>query len=83
MSSYDRLFIGGEWAPPSSAAAIEVRNASTGEVIGSVPEAAEAAEADVDAAVAAARRAFDDPAGWSSWSPTERGGAWVAAHPYR
>jgi aldehyde dehydrogenase (NAD+) len=80
MSSYDRLFIGGEWAPPSSAAAIEVRNASTGEVIGSVPEAA---EADVDAAVAAARRAFDDPAGWSSWSPTERGGAWVAAHPYR
>jgi acyl-CoA reductase-like NAD-dependent aldehyde dehydrogenase len=72
MSSYDRLFIGGEWAPPSSAAAIEVRNASTCEVIGSVPEAA---EADVDAAVAAARRAFDDPAGWSSWSNTERAAA--------
>src|SRR3984957_19104870 len=72
MPSYDRLFIGGEWAQPSSAAAIEVRNASTCEVIGSVPEAA---EADVDAAVAAARRAFDDPAGWTSWSNTERAAA--------
>ena len=80
MSGHDRLFIGGEWVPPSTTSTIQVHNASTGERIGSVPEAA---EADVDAAVAAARRAFDDPAGWSSWSPTERGGAWVAAHPYR
>jgi hypothetical protein len=30
--------IGGGWAPPSSAAAIEVRNASTGERVGAVPE---------------------------------------------
>jgi aldehyde dehydrogenase (NAD+) len=59
-TSHDTLFIGGEWVPPSSASRIEVRNASTGEVIGSVPEAA---EADVDAAAAAARRAFDDPSG--------------------
>ena len=36
-------------------------SASTEENIGSVPEAQ---EADVDAAVAAARRAFDDPDGW-------------------
>ena len=72
MSSYDRLFIGGGWVPPSSTSTIEVHNASTGEHIGSVPEAA---EADVDAAVAAARRAFDDPAGWSSWSNTERAAA--------
>jgi len=68
-TSLDTLFIGGEWVPPSSAGRIEVRNASTGEVIGSVPEAA---EADVDAAVAAARRAFDDPSGWSAWTPTGR-----------
>jgi aldehyde dehydrogenase (NAD+) len=47
-----------------------VRNASTGEPSGSVPEAA---EADVDAA--AARRAFDDPSGWSSWPSAERAGA--------
>jgi hypothetical protein len=49
-----------------------VRNASTGEPIGSVPEAA---EADVDAAVAAARRAFDDPSGWSTWPTAERAAA--------
>jgi acyl-CoA reductase-like NAD-dependent aldehyde dehydrogenase len=36
-TSHDTLFIGGEWVPPSSASGIEVRNASTGEVIGSVP----------------------------------------------
>jgi acyl-CoA reductase-like NAD-dependent aldehyde dehydrogenase len=71
-TSLDTLFIGGEWVSPRSAGRIEVRNASTGEVIGSVPEAA---EADVDAAVAAARRAFDDPSGWSAWSPTERAAA--------
>jgi acyl-CoA reductase-like NAD-dependent aldehyde dehydrogenase len=71
-TSHDALFIGGEWVPPSSASRIEVRNASTGEPIGSVPEAA---EADVDAAVAAARRAFDDPSGWSSWPSAERAAA--------
>ena len=72
MSSHNKLFIGGEWVPPSTTSTIQVHNASTGEPIGSVPEAA---EADVDAAVAAARRAFDDPAGWSSWSNTERAAA--------
>ena len=72
MTNHDKLFIGGEWLKPSSAATIEVRNASTGEVIGSVPEAA---EADAGAAIAAARRAFDDPAGWSAWTPAERAGA--------
>ncbi len=49
---HDRLFIGGDWVPPSSPP-IEC---ATRHVVG-----AEAAEADVDAAVAAARRAFDDP----------------------
>ena len=72
MSGHDRLFIGGEWVPPSTTSTIQVHNASTGERIGSVPEAA---EADVDAAVAAARRAFDDPAGWSSWPHAERAAA--------
>jgi aldehyde dehydrogenase (NAD+) len=70
--SQDKFFIGGEWVSPSSAATIAVHNASTGEHIGTVPEAA---EADVDAAVAAARRAFDDPSGWSSWPTAERGAA--------
>jgi aldehyde dehydrogenase (NAD+) len=70
--SYDSLFIGGEWVRPSSAARIDVTSSSTEEPIGSVPEAA---EADVDAAVAAARRAFDDPDGWSQWEPSARAAA--------
>jgi acyl-CoA reductase-like NAD-dependent aldehyde dehydrogenase len=72
VTSYDSLFIGGEWVRPSSSARIEVTSASTEENIGSVPEAA---EADVDVAVAAARRAFDDPDGWSQWEPAARAAA--------
>jgi acyl-CoA reductase-like NAD-dependent aldehyde dehydrogenase len=49
-----------------------VTSASTEEPIGSVPEGA---ESDVDAAVAAARRAFDDPHGWSQWEPSARAAA--------
>jgi aldehyde dehydrogenase (NAD+) len=70
--SHETLFIGGEWLSPSSAATIEVHNASTGERVGAVPDGA---DADIDAAVAAARRAFDDPSGWSSWEPAERAAA--------
>lgn len=65
----DTLFIGGENVTPQSSSRIEVRSASSEDVIGSVPEAS---EADVDAAVAAARRAFDDPNGWSQWDPARR-----------
>jgi aldehyde dehydrogenase (NAD+) len=72
LASYDSLFIGGEWVRPSSPARIEVTSASTEENIGSVPEAA---EADVDDAVAAARRAFEDPDGWSQWEPSARAAA--------
>ena len=70
--SYDSLFIGGEWVRPSSAARIDVTSASTEEPIGSVPEGQ---EADIDAAVAAARRAFDDPGGWSQQEPAQRAAA--------
>ena len=59
---YSSHFIGGTWAAPSSQERIEVRSASTGEAIGSTPRAL---AADVDAAVQAARRAFDDPNGWA------------------
>ena len=69
---YDRLFIGGEWAKPSSAARITLTSASTEETIGSVPEAV---EADVDAAAAAARRAFDAPDGWRTWDAARRAAA--------
>jgi aldehyde dehydrogenase (NAD+) len=71
-ASHDKLFIGGEWVSPSSAARITVTNASTEEPVGEAPGAA---EADVDAAVTAARRAFDDPSGWSQWEPARRAAA--------
>ena len=61
--SHDQLFYGGAWHQPSAGAGIiEVVSPSTEDVIGSVPDPA---EADVDAAVAAARQAFDDPQGWA------------------
>lgn len=69
MINYTSLFIGGQWVAPSTTATITVTSASTEEVIGVVPEAA---RADVDAAVAAARRAFDAPSGWASWEPSHR-----------
>jgi acyl-CoA reductase-like NAD-dependent aldehyde dehydrogenase len=68
-TDFDTLFIDGAHRPAHSTTRIEVIGASTEEVIGSVPDAD---EADVDAAVAAARRAFADPQGWAHWSPAQR-----------
>jgi aldehyde dehydrogenase (NAD+) len=48
---------------------IDVISPSTEEHVGSVPDGT---EGDMDAAVAAARGAFDDPTGWSSWSTADR-----------
>jgi aldehyde dehydrogenase (NAD+) len=69
---YDTLFIGGEWIAPSSTDRLTISSASTEEVIGSVPSAS---LADADRAVAAARRAFDDPKGWAHWEPAQRADA--------
>jgi acyl-CoA reductase-like NAD-dependent aldehyde dehydrogenase len=67
---YDRFYVGGQWTAPASAARIGVTEAATEEHVGSVPEGT---EADIDAAVDAARQAFDDPQGWAAWSPEQRG----------
>ncbi|WP_051300633.1 aldehyde dehydrogenase [Actinomadura rifamycini] len=67
----ERLFIGGEWAAPSTDGAIDVVSPHTGEVIASV---AGAAPADADRAVAAARAAFDDGP-WPRLDPAERAAA--------
>jgi betaine-aldehyde dehydrogenase len=65
---YDRLFIDGDWVKSTGSETIEVISPGTEEPIGTVPAAT---EADIDAAVAAARRAFD--AGpWPRTSPAER-----------
>jgi acyl-CoA reductase-like NAD-dependent aldehyde dehydrogenase len=63
------LFIGGEWTEPRGEDRITVIAASTEEQIGSVPEGS---NEDIDAAVSAARGAFDDPSGWSSWTAEDR-----------
>jgi acyl-CoA reductase-like NAD-dependent aldehyde dehydrogenase len=62
----ERIYVGGEWVPSSGTGRLEVVNAATEEVMGSIPEGT--AE-DVDRAVAAARAAFD---GWSRTSVDER-----------
>jgi aldehyde dehydrogenase (NAD+) len=63
------LFIGGEWIPPQGSGRISVLAASTEEVVGSVPDGT---NADIDVAVRAARAAFEDQSGWSSWSREDR-----------
>src|ERR1700739_4158343 len=67
-TEYDKLFIGGKWTEPSTSEVIEVHCPATGEYVGKVPMAA---AADVDAAVAAARAAFDNGP-WPSTPPKER-----------
>ncbi len=68
MREHDRLFIGGDWAAPAGTGTIDVISPHTEEVIGRVPEGT---EADIDAAVAAARRAFDEGP-WPRMTPAER-----------
>ena len=62
------LFIGGSWSPPSTDQVIEVTSPHTESVVASVPAAG---PADIDAAVAAARFAFDDGP-WPRAAPSER-----------
>ncbi|TPG36479.1 aldehyde dehydrogenase [Mycolicibacterium hodleri] len=66
---YGQLYIGGAWSAPAGTDVIEVRSPITEERIGVVPRGN---EADVDAAVAAARAAFDDPEGWGNWPAARR-----------
>jgi aldehyde dehydrogenase (NAD+) len=62
------LLINNEWRPSSSGQTMEVINPATEEIIAAV---AAADGRDVDAAVAAARAAFDGP--WGTMSARERG----------
>ena len=57
MENRNAFYIGGQWAAPSTDARIEVISPHTEEVIATVPDAA---PADMDAAVAAARRALEE-----------------------
>jgi acyl-CoA reductase-like NAD-dependent aldehyde dehydrogenase len=66
----DRFYVGGSWLPPASAATIEVIDSVTEQPFLRV---AEAREADMDRAIDAARRAFDEGP-WPRLGHAERAG---------
>ena len=67
-ASRHRLFIGGRWVDAAEGLSFPSSDPATGDRLADI---AEAREADVDAAVAAARRAMDDPA-WTEMKPSVR-----------
>ncbi|MEZ5175482.1 MAG: aldehyde dehydrogenase [Acidimicrobiia bacterium] len=69
----NRLLIDGEWVDSVSGATFDTINPATGTAITAV---AEGDEADIDAAVRAARAAFDDGR-WANLSPRDRGQALI------
>jgi acyl-CoA reductase-like NAD-dependent aldehyde dehydrogenase len=64
----DKLFIGGQWVAPRDGGTIEIVSPNSEQVVAFV---AEAGEADMDDAVAAARAAFDRGP-WPTMKPAER-----------
>jgi betaine-aldehyde dehydrogenase len=67
LPEHREAFYGGEWHKPKSGRYFETTNPSTGEVLASI---ADCDAADIDAAVGAAKMAFD---GWRNTPPFERG----------
>lgn len=63
MREYLKFYVGGRWTEPAAPATLEVINPATEQVCGRI---ARGSAADVDRAVAAARKAFE------SWSQTSR-----------
>ena len=61
-----RMLIGGRWADAVEGAVVETLDPASGEIIGTIPDAS---AADVDAAVAAARKV---QAAWAATPPAER-----------
>jgi phenylacetaldehyde dehydrogenase len=69
LSRPRKLLIGGEWVEAKSGKTFETYNPANGEVLAQV---AEGDRADIDQAVAAARKAFETGL-WPDMSPAERG----------
>jgi len=67
MQVRDKLYINGQWVAPAGTGRLDVHDAGTGAVMGSVPAGA---VQDMDAAVTAARAAFD---AWSQTPAAVRG----------
>ena len=65
-------FVGGEWVDAAEGETMEVINPATGEAIAEVPRGS---QEDVDRAVAAAKKAFEE---WRETTPAERSGMLLA-----
>jgi len=74
MRAYDTIYVNGSWIPSQGEGTLEVTDSATEEVIATIPNGA---AADVDAAVAAARAAFE---GWSSLPKEERAAYLMKIH---
>ncbi|XAS74383.1 aldehyde dehydrogenase [Micrococcaceae bacterium Sec5.1] len=70
MIEHDSFFIDGAWRAAKSDRSFDVISPRSEELVGRVPAAS---QQDIDGAVAAARRAFDDGP-WPRMSPAERAG---------
>src|ERR1700754_4146377 len=68
VRSFDKLFVDGQWLDSTGSGRIEVVSPHTEQVIASAPDGT---AGDMDRAVAAARRAFDQGA-WPRLAPKER-----------
>ncbi|WP_405454086.1 aldehyde dehydrogenase [Streptomyces achromogenes] len=68
MITYDRLYIGGRWTEPSDPRLLDIVSPHDRSVIA---RAAQARPADIDRAVAAARKSFDEGV-WQATPPAER-----------
>jgi betaine-aldehyde dehydrogenase len=65
-----KMVIGGETVDAADGQTFEIVNPATARVIATAPMGG---KVDVDRAVEAARTAFDDPKGWSTWAAGKRG----------
>jgi betaine-aldehyde dehydrogenase len=65
-----RMVIGGEQVDAADGQTFDVVNPATGKVIATAPLGG---REDVDRAVAAAKKAFDDRKGWATWAAGKRG----------
>lgn len=74
MRAFEQIYLNGQWTAASGTGRLEVTDSATEEVIATIPEGT---AADVDAAVAAARAAFE---GWSARSTEERAAYLMKVH---
>jgi len=65
-----KMVIGGQSVDSVDGGTFDIVNPATGATIATAPMGG---KVDVDRAVEAARKAFDDPNGWSSWAASKRG----------